>query len=32
LCKILKHRDFIQKLKFILGFFLPKKIIKIIKK
>lgn len=32
LCKILKHPDFIQKLKFILGFFLPKKIIKIIKK
>ena len=31
-CKILKHPDFIQKLKFILGFFLPKKIIKIIKK
>ena len=32
LCKILKHPDFIQKLKFILRFFLPKKIIKIIKK
>lgn len=32
LCKILKYPDFIQKLKFILGFFLPKKIIKIIKK
>ena len=32
LCKILKHPDFIQKLKFILGFFLPKKIIKIIQK
>jgi len=32
LCKILKHPDFIQKLKFVLGFFLPKKIIKIIKK
>jgi len=32
LCKILKHPDFIQKLKVVLGFFLPKKIIKIIKK
>ena len=32
LCKILKYPNFIQKLKFILGFFLPKKIIKIIKK
>ena len=32
LFKILKHPDFIQKLKFILAFFLPKKIIKIIQK